>query len=469
MKTTAEERLADLGAAVPLLLFPNKGIDLHKWAVIACDQGTQDRPYWEQARSIAGEAPSALNLIYPEVYLEEPGREKRIADIHHSMNCYLKDDIFASPEKALVYIERDTPYNQKRKGLLVALDLEAYDWKAAIHNPPMIRPTEGTVPERLPPRMEIRRGAPLETPHILVLIDDEENFLFPALSERANNQAAPFYNTELMLGGGCVRGWKLDKEDDWNVFAEGLEKLAKRAEEKYGIRRQEQNGAQPFPFLYAVGDGNHSLAAAKGVWEEYKAAHQNDAEIMNHPSRWAMAELVNLYDPALCFEPIHRLLMGANSVVVQQALAQLPGFRRCKPDSPQELASLVQDEQCGLLRLGLVSREQSAGRANLSCLLIEADPAPLAVDVIQPLLDKLIEEEKGKVIMDYIHGREELFRLAGSSENLHTTGILFPPFHKQGLFETIAKRGPLPRKSFSLGESCEKRYYLECRELFGTF
>ncbi|MCL1813883.1 MAG: DUF1015 domain-containing protein [Treponema sp.] len=449
-------RLAALGVAVPDLLLPRQEIDLTKWAVIACDQHTQDRSYWEQARSIAEGSPSAINLIYPEIYLEEPNKEERIGTIHRTMKEYLTADVFASPQKTLVYSERDTPLNQLRRGLLIALDLEAYDWKT---NSSLIRPTEGTVPERLPSRMDIRRGAPLETPHILVLIDDEENTFFPSLGERAKTQTgknpgaqtSALYDTELMLGSGRVRGWKLDKEDDWDFLAGGLEKLAQRAMEKYGA-----------PFLYAVGDGNHSLAAAKGVWEEYKAAHQNESDIMNHPARWALAELVNLYDPALSFEPIHRLLFGTDIASVQQALTSLPGYRCRKLNDVTELAALVQDGQCSLLRLGLISRKDF--------FLIEADQVPIAVDALQPLLDKMMEEQKGKVSMDYIHGSEELFRLAAKQNSGepkdNAAGILLRPFRKQGLFQTIAKRGPLPRKSFSMGDACEKRFYLECRRLF---
>ncbi|MCL1927988.1 MAG: DUF1015 domain-containing protein [Treponema sp.] len=478
MNNNISERLAALGITVPELLLPRQGIDLTKWAVIACDQHTQDHSYWEQASAIAEGSPSALNLIFPEIFLEKPvysagrtnagedsplDKEERITAIHRSMKKYLETEVFAPPQKTLVYIERDTPINQLRRGLLVALDLEAYNWETK-SNPGLIRPTEGTVAKRLPSRMDIRRGAPLETPHILVLIDDEENILLPSLGERAkpkteNNidaQANALYDTELMLGSGRVCGWKLDTEDDWEFLAGGLEKLAKNAMEKYGA-----------PFLYAVGDGNHSLAAAKGIWEEYKAVNQDDSDIMNHsarcahPTRWALVELVNLYDPALSFEPIHRLLFGTDITPVQQALATLPGYRCRKLNDVAELTALVQDVQCSLLRMGLVSREDF--------FLIEADHVPIAIDTLQPLLDKMIEEQKGRISMDYIHGSEELLRLAakensGEPKN-NAVGILLPPFRKQGLFETIAKHGPLPRKSFSMGDACEKRFYLECRRL----
>jgi hypothetical protein len=474
-EAAAERRLAALGLAVPELLLPAPGTDLSAWAVIACDQFIQDRGYWDRVRAAVGDAPSTLNLIYPEVYLEEPDRAERIAAVHRAMERYLADGVFAPPLRAPVYVERDTPFRSGRRGLVIALDLEQYDWKPG--GASLVRPTEGTVPERLPARMEVRRNAPLETPHVLVLIDDEDGAFLPALGSRAKDAArpgggAPRYDARLMFDSGRVRGWALDGPEDGEFLAAGLETLARRSAEKYG------------PFLYAMGDGNHSLAAAKGVWEEYKAAHRAEPDLMRHPARWALVEIENLYDPALSIEPIHRILFGVSAEEVQRLFSELPGYS-CRPldsgggSAAAGLAALVQDESCGRLRFGLVSGED--------CFLIEADPVPLAVDALQPLLDRFMAEHPaagcGAAAMDYIHGTEALFRLAGSPTesapresgggqnaggraDRPVTGILLPPFRKQGLFETIARRGPLPRKSFSMGESAEKRFYLECRKLF---
>ncbi|GHV85441.1 hypothetical protein AGMMS50230_10490 [Spirochaetia bacterium] len=459
-------RLAALGAAVPQVLLPKPGTSLPQWAVIACDQFTQDRDYWEKVRAFAGEAPSCIKLIYPEVYLEDGGRKELIASIHQNMGSYLASGsgVFAPPLETLVYVERDTPFHRGRRGLVIALDLEQYDWKAG--TAALARPTEGTLPERLPARMDVRRNAPLETPHILVLLDDEENALLPALGERAKKTGAPLYDTELMFGSGRVRGWKLDKTEDLEVLAAGLEKLT---------RRSTENSASSLPFLYAVGDGNHSLAAAKGIWEEYKSTHPGETGLRNHPARWALVELESLYDPALSVEPIHRLVFGASAADIKNLFAELPGFR-CRPlgqaagDQPgtagsrEKLAELVQDEHGGLLRFGIVS--------GADCFLAEADPVPLAVDTLQPLLNRFMAEHSG-ITIDYIHGAEELFRLTGKPGDSANpggtplTGILLPPFRKQGLFETAARRGALPHKSFSMGEACEKRFYLECRKLFG--
>jgi hypothetical protein len=463
------QRLSALGLAVPELLLPKPEIDLSKWAVIACDQFTQDRSYWEAVRSAVGDAPSTLNLIYPEVYLDDPDRAERIASIHGTMSRYLADPavcpvsgVFAPPSRACMYVERKTAGNPvPRRGILVALDLECYDWKTGAAS--LIRPTEGTLPERIPARMEIRRGAALELPHILVLIDDEENTLIPGLGVRAQDRSGGkgAYDTKLMFDSGRASGWLLDGEADWDRLAAGLETLARRTAKEYGT----EGGA----FLYAVGDGNHSLAAAKAVWEEYKRVHGG---LTDHPARWALAEIENLYDPALAFEPIHRILFNTPIGDIQQVLTKLPGYRCRRLDasgsgSAAALAALIQDESSGMLRFGLAAEDGH--------FLVEADPVPLAVDALQPLLDAYTADHPG-VTVDYIHGAAELFRLAGSAVDKSAgtgqtagpvTGILLPPFRKQGLFTTVARRGPLPRKSFSMGNAEEKRFYLECRKLFG--
>jgi hypothetical protein len=464
------KRLAALGTAVPQLLLPKPGIDLSKWAVIACDQFTQDRSYWERVRSAVGDAPSTLNLIYPEVYLEHADRAERIASIHETMRRYLADPaaqtdpadgVFAPAVTGCMYVERKTAGNVPRRGILAALDLECYDWKPGLS--PMIRPTEGTLPERIPARTEIRRGAALESSHILILIDDEKNELIAGLEALVQKGSAPFYSTKLMGGGGSAEGWLLNGKAHWDCLAGGLEKLVRRAAQKYGP----ENGA---PFLYAVGDGNHSLAAAKAVWEEYKQAHRDERGLMDHPARWVLAEIENLYDPALTFEPIHRILFNTSAGDIQKLLAELPGYR-CRrldpgPENAAALAAMTQDQDSGTLKFGLVTETEY--------FLVEAFPVPLAVNVLQPLLDAYAADHPG-VTVDYIHGAGELFRLAGNAPDSAgtgknagpVTGILLPPFRKQDLFTTVARNGPLPRKTFSLGNAEEKRFYLECRKLFG--
>lgn len=431
-------RLLKLGLRIPELLLPRPSVDLSAWAVIACDQFTQDPAYWERVRKAVGDRPSTFNLIFPEVYLSALSGEERgerIAAIHRTMESYLGGDVFAPPFSGGIYVERDSPYHKGRRGLVLAADLECYDWGARSRT--LIRASEGTAPERLPPRMDIRRGAPLESPHVLLLIDDPRDSLLGGLAGLLD-PAGPAYRGDLMLEAGSVRGWRVDREDQWAFIAERLE----------------EKGA---PFLYAVGDGNHSLAAAKAVWEEYKEAHAGEPDLMTRPGRFALVEIENLYDPAISFEPIHRIVFDAGVDALLEALSPLPGLGVSPLEGPPErLCRLVGDREAPVTRLGLISGPR--------LFLLESSAPGLAAVALQPLLDR-----RG-FSMDYIHGGEELIRLAGGRGGAApgrqgAVGILLPPVRKEGFFETVARSGPLPRKSFSMGEAVEKRFYLECRRL----
>jgi len=457
-----EKRLGNLGIEVPEILLPQK-INLRQWAVIACDQFTQDRAYWKKAQETAAGSPSALNLIFPEVFLTgdeirpDEVRMRRIGDIHRSMRHYLDSGVFAPPRRGFVYLERDTPFNRGRKGLVAAIDLERYSWAPDAR--PLIRPTEGTVSERLPPRMDIRRDAPLETPHIILLIDDDTDSLLRGLGERAKKNA-PAYQGDLMLNSGAISGWFLDTEDDWAFLAAGLEELAHRALTRYSADvPSEQPGVQPEsaaqPFLFAVGDGNHSLASAKGIWEERRGNPS--------PYRYALVEIENIYDPAIQFEPIHRVMFGIDFDGILNLLAALPGFSSRIVTGREELVRLTAEPVNGN-RFGIVCGTRYA--------VVETSAGGIATASLQPLLDQALNNSA--LSIDYIHGEEEVFRLAGgfgksavgiSAAGKPVVGIVLPPVHKAGFFETIARSGPLPRKSFSMGEAEEKRFYIECREL----
>ncbi|MDR1446563.1 MAG: DUF1015 domain-containing protein [Treponema sp.] len=443
------KRLEALGCAVPEIMLPAPGVDLEKWAVVACDQYTQDRGYWEKVETFTRGSPSALNIIFPEVYLGDSGRQERIKAIHQTMDSWLAGGILAPPRKGCMYIERIAGENSCRQGLLMALDLEQYDWRAGGRL--MIRCTEGTLPERLPPRMDIRRGASLEIPHILVLIDDADCSLFPALAKRAKvsdpERREAAYRSPLMQGSGEIAGWFLEDEEDWAFIADCLEELSRRSLKRYGFDSQE-------PFLFAVGDGNHSLATAKNIWEEYKKAHAGEAGLGNHPLRWAMVEIENLYDESIRFEPIHRVLFGADEARLFKALSGLPGFSIREETSRENLVGFVKDDKARHSRYGILS----AGGRKIS--LVESSETGISTTALQPLLDSFARETGCGI--DYIHGSAEVFRLAESGE---ATGILLPPVRKNGLFETVARKGPLARKSFSMGEAAEKRFYLECRKL----
>jgi len=433
----------NIGLEVPSILLP-KAEYLPKWPVIACDQFTQDRDYWEKAKKITGNSPSALNLIFPEVFLGDSGADKRIAGIHCAMKNYLEEGVFAQPRKGFIYVERDTPHQKKRRGLIAAIDLDQYEWLPEAR--PLIRCTEGTVPERLPPRMNIRRGAPLELPHVLLLIDDNTDSLLPALGEKLKN-TPPVYNIPLMMESGNVSGWLVDSQDIIAFVYEKLDELHSRSANRY-------NSAERKPFLFAVGDGNHSLAAAKGIWDEIKAGLNDKEEILSHPCRYALVEIENIYDPAIQFEPIHRVVFDIGYDGIISLLSKLPDFS-CKPlNNEKELLKLCSElPENGGSRFGVIAE----GRFALS----ETSAPGIATACLQPLLDEYAG--KKPALIDYIHDDEEVFRLV--SERKKAAGIILPPVQKSGLFETVARLGPLPRKSFSMGHSAEKRFYLECRSL----
>jgi hypothetical protein len=458
-----EQRLGKLGIGIPEILLP-RTIDLGSWAVVACDQFTQDRQYWEKVKAKAGEF-STLHLIYPEVYLNDGDPARRIENIHQTMRNYVDSSVFAAPHRSFIYLERDTPFNCGRKGLVVAIDLEYYNWSNSTKvAQALIRPTEGTVPERLPPRMDIRRGAPLETSHVLLLIDDETDTLMQKLGEQAK-KTSPAYQGKLMLDSGSVCGWFLDKAEDWALLATGLEELAHRAITRYPAGEEPDDQ----PFLFAVGDGNHSLASARGIWDEYKAKHlsnkmlQSDQGLQGgpwppiHPCRYALVEIENIYDPAIKFEPIHRVVFGMDFDKTLKLLSALPGFSSREIPGREDLISLTAEPVKGN-RFGLISQNRYA--------LVETSVSGIATASLQPLLDKAIGEAGNSMSIDYIHGEEELFRLA-CGYGVPTCGILLPPVQKAGFFDTVAHGGPLPRKSFSMGEAGEKRFYIECRKLFG--
>ncbi|MCL2185201.1 MAG: DUF1015 domain-containing protein [Treponema sp.] len=443
------EKINSLGMEIPSILLP-KTADLQKWSVIACDQFTQDRDYWKKAKDFIGDSPSALNLIFPEVFLSDSDADQRIKDIHSTMKRYLQEGVFAEPKQGFIYIERDTPYQKKRRGLVTAIDLEHYDWHP--HSRPLIRCTEGTVQERLPPRCNIRRGAPLELPHVLLLIDDDKDTLLPQLGERIKN-LPPCYSTQLMMDSGNVTGWFLDKPQDISFITEKLNDLYNRSLSRYDDGTAGTSGQNPF--LFAVGDGNHSLASAKCIWEEYKTKNKEQKTDIYHPCRYALVEIENIYDPAIQFEPIHRLVFDIGFDKTVSLLSQLPDFSCNAVGSKEELSKLCARKSAGNY-FGVICQNQYA--------LIETSASGIATACLQPLLDVYAKDNPH--LIDYIHDEKELLRLSSGETKKLATGILLPPVQKSGLFETVARIGPLPRKSFSMGHSAEKRFYLESRGLF---
>ena len=474
MKNTAKN-IEDFGLRVPEILLPAK-IDLSTWSVIACDQYTQDLNYWKKAEAIVGDKPSTLNLILPEVYLNSPDKPQRIAKIRETMKRYLGETqnggeklngsagtVFAPAKKCFVYIERTTAFGRTRKGLVAQIDLDTYEWKP--FSKANIRATEATIVDRIPPRKEIRKGAPLELPHIMLLVNDKNDILVGGSGKRVKDDGrALLYSGSLMNNGGSIKGWALESDDDIAAVTEAVSKIA-----------EANTAADGSTFLFAVGDGNHSLATAKAVWDEYKAeliaSGADDAAIANCPVRFALVEIVNIYDSGLTFEPIHRVIFGVDNKKLISTLAEKLG-QNGEIATVKELASQKELETAVKNSWANFGFDYVDDDGSQKYVLLETSIKELAVSRLQPEIDEFLKACAGAGVgtssgapeIDYIHGTEEVLSLG---KKPGAVGILLPPIAKDSFFETINGRGPLPRKSFSMGEADEKRFYLECRKLFG--
>ena len=447
--------LKELGLRVPEILLPAK-TDLNKWSVIACDQYTQNKEYWKRAEAATCGEPSTLNLILPEVYLGSPDKPERIAKIRQTMKEYLGAGVFAPPFNGFIYIERKTAFGRMRRGLVAQIDLETYEWKP--FSKANIRATEATIVDRIPPRKEIRKGAPLELPHIMLLVNDKDDLLIGGAG-RITAQAGrePLYKGDLMCNGGSITGWGLSSDADLACVTEALNKIADANTAEDGST-----------FLFAVGDGNHSLATAKAVWDEYKAeliaGGAGDAELAENPVRFALIEVVNIYDKGLTFEPIHRVIFNADVPGLINYLAKELDGTVSEVNGAGELEAAV---KASWADFGFAYKDGAVQKY----VLLKTNIKELAVARLQPKIDEFLKGAAGTGAnasaapeIDYIHGSEETLKL-GERDN--AVGILLPPIAKNSFFETINGRGPLPRKSFSMGEADEKRFYLECRRLFG--
>ena len=434
----------DMGVRMPKILLP-KELDPQTWAVIACDQYTQDKNYWMGTEKAAAQKPSALHIILPEIYLNDQ-TDQRIKAIHDTMKSYIDDGIFDDERECFIYIERKTAFGRMRRGLIAEIDLERYDWTPGTQE--LIRATEATIKERIPPRMEIRTDAPLESPHIMLLANDPHHALIEGLGMRVGKNA-PLYSGKLMQNGGSISGWSVAANEDVEYLRASLETLFKE-------NTQTDDGT----FLFAVGDGNHSLATAKAVWQERKAALKSagadESALKNDTVRYALGEIVNLYDEGLTFEPRHRVLFGAKVNELTAFLAARLGGTLTRINSAEELENAVKNSSADF---GFTCTEN--GKTEYA--LLSTDIAELAVSRFQPAVDDFIQSHIG-ITLDYIHGGKETVALG---KNAGAVSILLPPIAKDSFFTTIARTGALPRKSFSMGEADEKRFYIECRKLFG--
>ena len=410
------------------ILLPDFSVtDGTRYAAIACDQFTSEPAYWEAAAETVGDAPSTLKMILPECYLAE--RAARIPGINAAMSAVLSADILKTHEGSVIYLERTCPDGRIRRGLIGKIDLECYGFLPTDTLP--IRATEGTVLDRIPPRVEIRRDAPLEFPHVMLLLDDPQGTAIETVAATAAGRA-PVYDFDLMAGGGHVRGVLLS-EAELAGLDTALCALADPAvqTEKYG---------KPAPaLLFAVGDGNHSLATAKTCYEALKAEIGEEAA-RRHPARYALCEVVNLHDPALDFEPIYRVVMGADTTDLITALRAF-----CEAEG---------DAAIGTSEFLVVD-----GGNEIALALPATHVQP--VGTLQQFLDRYVAAHP-EVEVDYIHDESSLRALADQEG---TVGFLFRGMEKEDLFPAIVAGGPLPRKTFSMGHARDKRYYLEGRKI----
>ncbi len=432
-----------IGVQVADVLLPKPGIDLQKWAVIACDQFTSQPDYWEKVSALVGESPSTFHLILPEVYLGTPEESRRIHGAQEAMRRYLEADLFET-YTGLIYVER-TLGEKTRRGLILALDLERYEFTPGAQS--LIRATEGTILERIPPRMRIREGAVLELPHILVLIDDPERTVIEPVAEQSERLPL-LYDFDLMLGSGHLRGrWVNDPALEQQVVR-ALERLASPEVfyTKYGVGREKG------VLLFAVGDGNHSLATAKSVWEKIKAQVGPD-----HPARYALVEIENLYDEGLEFEPIHRVIFNTQQDMLADLQAWFGERLTLQPCADEdEMAEQVHRPQPSTEhRFGIISAR------GYWLARIHQPESNLPVGTLQAFLDAWLKQQNGAKI-DYIHGREVVSTLGRQGGNY---GFYLPAMPKTELFRTVILDGVLPRKTFSMGEAIEKRFYMEARRI----
>jgi hypothetical protein len=438
---------SSIALGVPEVLLPAPGHDLHKWAVIACDQYTSEPEYWEKVAAIVGDAPSTLHLTYPEVFLSEPNPEVRIARIRDTMRRYLDAGLFVETT-GFIYLER-TVSNERgkhvRRGLMACLDLEQYDFSKGSTSP--IRATEGTILDRIPPRVKIREGASIELPHSMVLLDDPGDTVLGPLRSLLD-RTAPLYDVELMLGSGHVRGHLVDDGALEAGVVRAIEALASPAE--FARKCAVPEGTPVL--LHAMGDGNHSLATAKTIWESAK----KKGAPMDSRLRYALVELVNLHDESLVFEPIHRVLFEEKRPLLD-ALREAFGARCTVTPAPSFAAMRERvDAQSGPSHAFGVVQESG-------CAVVEiaAPTATLPVGTLQAFLDEHMKRGGAKEL-DYVHGDEAVTTLGQKHGNV---GVYLPGMKKEDLFRTVVLDGALPRKTFSMGEAYEKRFYLEGRRL----
>ncbi len=405
-----------------ILLPKYDGGQMTKWAVVACDQYTSEPAYWNDAAALTGGAPSALDLILPEAFLSDA--DERIPKINAKMSELLDGGFFNEYKDCFVLVKRTQADGRLRAGLVGAIDLEDYDYRKGSKS--LVRATEATVAERIPPRVKIRTNAPLELPHIMILIDDVDNTVIEPLLGKALPE---LYSFDLMKNGGHIEGFRVDGEAARSV-SDALDRLVDKQafNAKYGLTNEEV-------LLFAMGDGNHSLATAKECYEQKKREGSPDAEL----ARYALVELVNLHSPALEFEAIHRVVTGVDSADLIEKMTDALGLT--SDPSAEQRFTLINGGKT--LEFGITKPTSN-----------------LTVGSLQSFLDSYLSHNGGEI--DYIHGEETV---RGLCENGSAIGFLLPSMKKSELFPTVIKDGALPRKTFSMGHANDKRFYVEARRI----
>lgn len=423
------EKFNKLGFYPADILLP-KNADMTKWAVVACDQFTSQPEYWEAVEKTVGDAPSTLRLILPEAGLNDPAVDQHIAAINQSMKEYLDEGVFKTLSDSLIYIERSQSDGKIRHGLIGMIDLDQYDFTPGSGS--LVRATEGTVLSRIPPRVRVRQDAPVELPHVMLLIDDPDKTVIEPLTA-ASSKMESVYDFELQQQGGHLKGWKLS-ENQINNVADALSGLMteEAMEKKYNLK-----GAAPL--LFAVGDGNHSLATAKQCYENLKKVTPKD-QWATLPARYALVEVVNNHDDALQFEPIHRVLFGVKPEAVLDALkAYYPGAHEGEGEG-HTIAYTYEGHK--------------------GYITVPNPKLQLEVATLQEFLDPYLKENNIEV--DYVHDDDVTDELGSKPGNI---AFKLPAMGKEQLFKTVMADGVLPRKTFSMGHARDKRYYVEARKI----
>ncbi len=405
------------------IYLPKKHLDYSKWAVIACDQFTSEPNYWEQVSKFVEGAPTTLDLTFPEIYLGKDNHE-RIDRINKNMRSYYDKGLVEDAGPCMILVDRSTSLHPHRLGLVMNVDLETYDFRSDV--PALIKATEGTIIERIPPRVEIRKDAILEFPHIMLLFDDRKQKIVETLYANRQN-LEKVYDFDLNMGGGHISGWKVKNVDE--VISQ-FDKLLDKDYLKETFNTET-------PLLFAVGDGNHSLATAKEHWNRIKV-NLSEAERENHPARYVLVEAVNIHDQGIEFSPIYRVIKGADSNFVK-------GLKRLYKGPKDE-------ENCKKETIFVGNKAESYDLPNNS---------PLAIKLVQDYIDNCLTEQL-EMSVDYVHGLDSLQEICAKDNCI---GLTLPTLDKSQLFEFVIKHGVLPRKSFSIGEAREKRYYLESHKI----